>query len=274
MTRRASNSTRVATGPSEADEPTFSELDGIRYLHFATPWVQGGMEISDPPRLVFDYTQQMMSWLLFLDPPRSPLAIGTLGLGAGALARYCLRYTRSQMRVVEWNPRVTAACRAYFKLPPEGPRFSIEHEDAGLWVERPENEGSCRVLMVDLYDADARGPVRDSLSFYQACRRVVGGDDEAGMITVNLFGEHASFQKNFLRIQEAFHGRVMVLPELDEGNRVVLGFTGPPLEIDSVAFAARADAVTARYDLPAQAWARALSGNVFMTSAKKKMLHF
>lgn len=274
MTRGASKSTRVAAGPSEADEPTFSELDGIRYLHFGTPWVQGGMEIADPARLVFDYTQQMMSWLLFLDPPRSPLAIGTLGLGAGALARYCLRYTRSQVRVVEWNPRVTMACRACFKLPPEGPRFAIEHEDAGLWVERPENEGSCRVLMVDLYDAEARGPVRDSLSFYQSCRRVVGGDGEAGMITVNLFGEHASFKRNFDRISEAFEGRVMVLPELDEGNRVVLAFTGPPLEVDSAAFAARADAVAGRYDLPAHAWARALSGNVVVSGAKKKVLRF
>ncbi len=228
------------------------------FLHFGTPWVQGGMDLSDPARLVFDYTQQMMSWLLFLDPPRTPQRIGMLGLGAGSLARFCLKHTRSKVQVVEWNPRVTAACHSMFKLPAQGPRLNVEHDDAGEWVLRPENDSSCRVLMVDLYDAQARGPVRDSLEFYQGCRRVISGDGEAGVLVVNLFGDHDSFGANLNRITEAFQGRVATLPELDEGNRIVLAFSGPPLEVEASVLLARAEAVQARYGLPATAWAQAL----------------
>lgn len=51
--------------PSELDQPSLSEADGIRYLHFGTEWVQGAMLIRDPARLVLEYTAQMMAWLLF-----------------------------------------------------------------------------------------------------------------------------------------------------------------------------------------------------------------
>ena len=54
--------------PSELDQPTLSEVDGVRYLHFHTEWVQGAMRIKNPAELVLEYTSQMMAWLLFLEP--------------------------------------------------------------------------------------------------------------------------------------------------------------------------------------------------------------
>ncbi|MCR2251127.1 hypothetical protein NSX19_24085, partial [Salmonella enterica] len=54
--------------PSELDQPTLSEVDGVRYLHFNTEWVQGAMRIKTPAELVLEYTSQMMAWLLFLEP--------------------------------------------------------------------------------------------------------------------------------------------------------------------------------------------------------------
>lgn len=98
--------------PSELDQPSLSEADGIRYLHFGTEWVQGAMLIRDPARLVLEYTAQMMAWLLFLEPPREQ-SIGLLGLGAGSLARFCLKHTRSPVTVVEWNPRSPRSARCF-----------------------------------------------------------------------------------------------------------------------------------------------------------------
>ncbi|MFZ9679246.1 MAG: spermidine synthase, partial [Quisquiliibacterium sp.] len=78
---------------------TLSESDGIRCLHFGSPWVQGAMRISRPELLVLEYVRRMMGWLLFLEPPERILQ---LGLGAGSLTRYSLaRLPDSRVTVVE-----------------------------------------------------------------------------------------------------------------------------------------------------------------------------
>lgn len=263
MSRRNESPRRSAApvpGPGPLDEPTFSEQDGVRYLHFGSQWIQGAMQIRSPAKLMLEYTRQMMAWLLFLEPPQAPAAIGTLGLGAGSLVRFCLKHTDSPVQVVEWNPRVTAACRVLFRLQSDDERLTVTHEDAGTWVQDIAHRGSCPVLMVDLYDASARGPVRDSVEFYRACRRVISGHaQQAGVLTVNLFGEHASFERNIDHLNQAFDGRVVLLPEMDAGNRIALAFAGPPLLITTEMLLARADEVERLYGLPARKWARSIA---------------
>lgn len=255
MSVRAGSEGSGLAGPSEEDTPTLSEAGGIRYLHFGTEWVQGAMDISEPSSLVLEYTRQMMAWLLFLEPPKAPLAIGTLGLGAASLTRFCLKRTASRIRVVEWNPQVVAVCHMFFRLPDQGRRLQVFLDDAATWVASPENHGTCSALMVDLYDAHARGPVRDSVEFYGNCRKVLA---DAGVLTVNLFGEHESFPRNIQNLDQAFDGRVVLLPEIDAGNRIALAFTGPVLEVEAATLLARAEDVESKYGLPARRWARAL----------------
>lgn len=245
----------MAEGPSEFDAPTLSDAHGVRYLHFGSEWVQGAMAVADPARLVLEYTRQMMAWLLFLAPPKAPQAIGTLGLGAGSLTRFCLKQTASRVRVVEWNPQVVSVCRLFFRLPAEGRRLQVDVADAADWVADPANHGTCPVLMVDLYDWTAQGPVRDSVAFYADCRRVLG---DVGVLVVNLFGAHESFPRNIANLDQAFDGRVVLLPEIDAGNRIALAFTGPVLEVQASELLARAEAVEGKYGLPARRWARAL----------------
>ncbi|CAM3793063.1 spermidine synthase [Bordetella tumulicola] len=242
------------TTPAAADQPNLSESDGIRYLHFGTEWIQGAMRIKAPGELVLEYTAQMMAWLLFLAPPKEE-SIGLLGLGAGSLTRFCLKHTRSPLAVVEWNPQVTAVCQMFFRLPASS-RLSVHHDDAAVWVADPQRAGSCPVLMVDLYDASARGPVRDSVTFYRHCRRVLG---EVGVLSVNLFGQHESFDRNIENLRVAFDDRIVLLPEIDAGNQIVLAFSGPSLGITPAQLLARAEEVESQYGLPARRWARALT---------------
>lgn len=238
----------------ELDSPTLSESDGIRYLHFGTEWIQGAMRIRKPSELVLAYTQQMMAWLLFLQP-RKQDKLAILGLGAGSLLRYCLRHTACTVNTVEWNPAVTGLCQAYFRLPGNA-RSEIHHEDAGEWVRNHDNHGQHLALMVDLYDADAQGPVRDSLDFYRGCFRTLG---EIGVMTVNLFGAHPSFAHNIEHIRQAFKGRILLLPEMDEGNQIVIAFKGPVLNVTTQQLLGRAEQVQLDYEgLPALRWAREL----------------
>jgi spermidine synthase len=64
-----------------------SEEDGVRYLHFGTEWIQGGMRIARPWQLELEYQKQMMALALFLPEPQRILQ---LGLGAAALTKFLL----------------------------------------------------------------------------------------------------------------------------------------------------------------------------------------
>ncbi|NLC37399.1 MAG: spermidine synthase [Alcaligenaceae bacterium] len=244
-------SAEAAYAPWESDEPTVSESSGIRYLHFGTEWVQGAMRLRRPNDLVLAYTQQMMAWLLLVEPEAED-HIGILGLGAGSLLRYTLRNTPSQVATAEWNPMVSAVCRSHFRLP-ESPRSEIDHCDAADWVREPRNIGRFTALMVDLYDAYAQGPVRGSPGFYQDCAHALA---DPGVITVNLFGDHGSFEPNLEGLRTAFPDGMLVLPEIDAGNRIAIGVKGDLLNVSVGRFIERAEMIERQYRLPAVRWAR------------------
>jgi spermidine synthase len=199
----------------------------------------------------------MMGWLLFLDPPARILQ---LGLGAGALTRWCWRrLPDTGIDVVEASAGVIRVTRSQFALPADDARLTVHHADAARFVAEAAAGPAWRrwgVIQADLYDAQARGPVCDSLAFYRDCRAAL--DPAGGVLVVNLFGEHASYAKNIARIRRAFEGRVLEMPPVRAGNVVVLAFAGPPLAVSAGALTARAVAVERRWRLPATAWARAL----------------
>ena len=237
--------------------PTISESGGVRYLHFGTDSVQGAMWVDRPAEFVLEYTAQMMAWLVFLEPARQQ-TLGLFGLGAGSMVRFCLKHTSYPLRVVEHNPLVTSACEMYFKLPRPS-RLVIEHRDAGRWVESSRNWGLCSALMVDIYDGQAQGPVCDSLAFYQGCYASLA---DICVMSVNLFGAHASFARNIRNISQAFEGRILTLPQIDAGNQVVLAFKGPWIEVGVEQLLARAEVVESKYGLPARKWVRSMMGRL------------
>ena len=237
----------------DLDQPTVSEENGVRYLHFDSPWVQGAMRVRQPDRLVLSYTEQMMAWLLFLEPEPSRV-VGQLGLGAGALTRFCLSHMRSPLVVIERNLAVVRACEHYFRLPRQ-PRLEIVLDDAAHWVTLPSQRHSLAALMVDLYDRDAKGPVCDSLAFYQGCFDTI---EAPGILSVNLFGHHESFERNLRHLKTVFDGRLLLLPPVDEGNQIVLAFKGPPLSVSKSQLVERAQQVEQQYRLPARRWARSI----------------
>jgi spermidine synthase len=75
---------------------------------------------------------------------------------------------------------------------------------------------------------------------------------------VNLFGDHPSFVRNMKRLNEAFDGRVLALPEVHEGNRVAIAFSGPALEVPFATLQARAKVIEAELGLPARKWIKGL----------------
>lgn len=230
---------------------TLSEEDGVRYLHFGTVWVQGAMRIGRPWKIELEYQRQMMAPLLFLPEPARVLQ---LGLGAAALARFCWKHLpQAEISVVEISEEVVAAARRWFALPPDDARLSVLVEDARRVVAQPRLRRRFDWLQVDLYDRAARGPVLDDEPFYTACRRLLRAP---GVAVFNLFGR--GFEPSFGRIAAAFGDRVLVLPQADAGNRIVLAFSGPPLALPWAALHERAREVERRYGLPAREWVSGL----------------
>ncbi len=242
-----------ARQPKVDNSITLSEQSGVRYLHFGTEWVQGAMRLSRPFAIEIEYVRDMMAWLLFLQPPAQILQ---LGLGAAALTKFCYRFCPpSRIQVVEIDPAVTDTARRWFALPPDDERLSVSIADAHTFLRSAGQRGAYGVLQVDLYDHEARGPVLDSVGFYRDCRLAL---TQAGMLSVNLFGDDQSFERSRRNLDRSFDGRVVYLPALAEGNIVALAFSGPVLTIGSDVLMQRARWLRLQFNLPGESWARAL----------------
>jgi spermidine synthase len=239
---------------SELAPATISEADGVRYLHLGTPWVQGAMRIRQSLALELEYIQRMMVWMLLR--PEDQLTQGRavqFGLGAAAITRYCHSTLRMRCTAVELNPSVIDACRLWFHLPTASARFELVAQDAADYVADSGRTESAQVLCVDLYDHDAAGPVCDSAAFYRHCARLLG---DGGVMTVNLFGRDASFERSARRIADAFgDAQVCSLRPTKEGNTIVVALKNAALP-DRAVLAVRADTIERRFKLPARKWLR------------------
>lgn len=230
---------------------TLSEQEGVRFLHFGTEWVQGAMRIRKPDWIELEYAQQMMAWMLFI---RKPQQIVQLGLGTGALTKFCYRhFPEAKVTAIELHPSVITICQSMFKLPPNDERLSVMEMDAMDFVIDPANHGRIDALQVDLYDATARGPVLDTPDFYAACAACLS---PAGILTVNLFGDHPSYAKNLKAMQTAFK-QIVCLPEVHEGNVVALAFK-TPVALDMAFLYEEAALITQTTKLPAKSWVNGL----------------
>ena len=246
---------RKKTTTDELPEVSVSDDGEVRHLHLGTPWIQGSMRIDAPFDLELEYIQRMMAWLLFMEPDavRKGHAM-QLGLGAGAITKFCHKKLRMCATAIELNPQVLAVCRAWFKLPPDGPKLRVVLADAAQEIKNPMWQGTVDALAVDLYDHEAAAPVLDSADFYADCRALL---TDTGCMTVNLFGRASSFERSLQSMAAAFGDKALwAFKPTREGNTVVLAQKTPTrpkrAELD-----VQAQAIQARWDLPTTKWLRA-----------------
>jgi spermidine synthase len=233
---------------------TLSEADGVRYLHLGTPWVQGAMRIRKPQALELQYVQRMMASLLLCtdEQLRQGHAV-QLGLGAAAITRFCHQVLRMRTTAVEINPTVITACRVWFHLPPDDDLLTVLELDARDFVGDAARSGTVHTLHIDLYDHDVASPVLDDAAFYKACWHLL---TDGGVLSVNLFGRDASFERSAARIAAVFGGdQVRSMQPTIEGNTVVLAMKNTPFP-DAATLALRAQNIQTHCNLPAKKWLR------------------
>ena len=246
----------MATEP-QLPQVNFSEDGEVRYLHLGSEWVQGSMWLDKPYEIELDYVRRMMAWLLFVEDLNEvpQMHAMQLGLGAASLTKFCFKKLETLTTAVEINPDVVAVCRHWFKLPANNAKLNVVLGDAAHVLKQPEWRRSVDALQVDLYDHEAAGPVLDSADFYASCRDVLS---ENGVMTVNLFGRHASFNVSMQNMAQVFgEDAIWAFTPTREGNCVVLAQARAhqPERLDLLA---RAQAIEARYKLPCVKWLKML----------------
>jgi spermidine synthase len=235
---------------------TFSESGGVRYLHFGTELIQGAMRLRDPDEIYLEYNQQMMAWLLFMET-KPGMQIAQLGLGTGALTKFTHRYCPAvKTTAVELNPAVIVSARSMFSTPDDDRRLVTLQTDAKLFVQNKKYIEQFDAIQVDLYDAICDGPSVSSLEFYKGCSNIL---KSPGVMTVNLFSRHKSFNLNLKNICEAFDNRVLLFPESHDCNVVAIAFKGPRLEVEWREVSKRAKLILEKTGLPTNKWVSGIS---------------
>ena len=153
------------------------------------------------------------------------------------------------------NPAVIIAARSMFFLPDDDRKLQTLKIDAHAFVHDAQFHNHFDAVQVDLYDAICDGPSASSLDFYTGCYNLL---KSPGILTVNLFSRHKSFDINLSHICEAFHDRVLLFPESHDCNVVAMAFKGPPLNVEWAEVVKRAKILQAKTDLPTASWATGL----------------
>lgn len=246
-------------GISSNEHPavTFADYGDMRFLHLGSPAVQGSMKLSKPFEIHLQYVQRMMAWLLFVELDQvHQLRAMQLGLGAGALTKFCYHQLGMHTTALELNPQVIDVCRNWFHLPQNSERLHVVQADATHIGNNSHWLGQIDVLQVDLYDPEAKRPVLDTVSFYRDCHALLTG---TGCMVVNVFGQDSNVRETVQKMSQIFRtDAIWAFSPTTAGNSIVLAFAAPP-QLSAADLHARALAIEARWSLPATEWLRVLA---------------
>lgn len=213
---------RLKLGKRRPDDAGLEVVEerGVRTLRLGSQAIQSRMRVSRPWDLELGYTRAMMGCLMF-DP--SPQEVLMIGLGGGSLAKFIRRH-RPQTRItaVEIDPRVIAAARSHFELPPDDATLAVVEADGALYVR--QHPGSADVILLDGFDAGNQVEALATSTFYAACRRAL---KPGGLLVVNLWGRDSGFIEYFSRLTQAFDGELGWISVQDKTNVVVYAFAEP-----------------------------------------------
>ena len=222
---------RMKFGKRRADDDGLEVVEerGLRTLRLGSCAIQSLMRVSRPWDLELAYTRAMMGVLMFNPAPQNVLMVG---LGGGSFAKFIRKHLpQTQVTAVEIDPRVIAAARTHFELPPDDETLTVVEADGALFVKQQPD--SVDIILLDGFDAGNQVEGLATQKFYTACYRAL---KPGGILVVNLWGRDAEFAEYFARLSRAFDGEVGWIAVQHKVNIIVMAFKEPGA-------AARLDAV-------------------------------
>lgn len=151
-------------------------------MRFRHGELQSLTSVQQPNRLELPYTITMMGFLLLVPKPRHILMVG---LGGGALAKFCYQHLpEARITVVEINPHVIAM-RTHFQLPDDDARLEVVCADGAEFVR--DTRETFDAILVDGFDADGQSAQLSSKAFYEDACRILR---TPGVIAINVDNDH------------------------------------------------------------------------------------
>ena len=153
--------------------------DGMRTLRFDR-LRQSAMDLNDPDRMVFHYTQYLHLAMAFHDNPQRVLFIG-LG-GGSAPRRFHRDYPTLKIDAAELDPEVVSVAKRYFMFQ-ESERMQVQAVDGRIFLQRTPHRYD--VIVLDAYYADAIPFHLSTREFFQELKAKL---TPTGILVSNIIG--------------------------------------------------------------------------------------
>jgi spermidine synthase len=204
------------------------EEQGTRCLCFTrqcTIGRQSCMDLTQPDRLVFEYTRMMLG-ALFLDP--APRDILIVGLGGGTLPHALEQLLPdADIDVVEIDPAVVRVAGQYFNFKPDA-RVHVFEEDGRTYVRRVGRAGKTYdLVMLDAYDHQYIPEHLLTREFLTEARALL---KPGAVLAANTFSSSRLYQNESVTYRSVF-GEFF---NLKSGNRIILWRNGGLPSMDEV----------------------------------------
>jgi spermidine synthase len=179
---------------------------------------QSCMDLQQPDRLIFEYTQMMLG-ALYLNPQPSHILI--IGLGGGTLPR-TLRalLPNADIDVVEVDPAVVHVAQQYFGFRTD-PHMQVFEEDGRAYVRRIlRTQQRYALIMLDAYDHQYIPEHLLTQEFLTQVRSLLA---PAGIVAANTFSSSRLYDSESVTYHSVFGG----FYNLKSSNRVIIASNAP-----------------------------------------------
>lgn len=150
----------------------------FRFMQFSKQYYQGGMDLNDPGRDLFNYVQNMIKIVDAYHPDSNNVFM--IGHGIGTLSSK-MRLKGKQIEVSEIDPQVLEVSKKYF-----GYRGEDVVIGDGRKILASKTDNSLDVLMLDAYNSNSIPFHLITREFFEIGKRKLRSD---GIVVMNLIGK-------------------------------------------------------------------------------------
>jgi spermidine synthase len=194
-----------------------SDEDGVRTLRFDR-LRQSAMDLSDPDRMIFHYTQYLHLAMVFHDNPQRVLFIG---LGGGSTPRRFHRdYPGLTIDVAELDPEVLSVAKRYFGFQ-ESDRLQVQAVDGRIFLQKTPHRYD--IIILDAYYADA---IPFHLSTREFLQELKAKLTPTGILVSNVIGSvrgaDSKLFRSILKTLQTEFPQTYVFPVDEVANLIVI----------------------------------------------------
>lgn len=206
-----------------------------------------------PKKMVFSYTRMAISSLLFIEDPKSVLAIG---LGGGTLPTALAElYPQAEIDTVEIDPAVVAIAEKFFRFK-ASEKLRVSIQDARVWVKRALlKQQSYDLIILDAFNGEYIPEHLMTADFFTELKQLL---TDQGVFVSNTFGLSELYDHESATYAHVFDDFINFRVP-DSANRLVLA---PQQTLSDEALAARATELAealSPYHVPIKKYARTLT---------------